>query len=167
MIGVIIPGTPLLTGGPVTSGSLILEVSHPKEVNNISFFLMEDLPDINSCVSLYYSIPPYDDIIYMGLVCNTKLSDVFQTDWKTNQNVNVFDNIRIIFQYENLSYVANNFGLYMTEDTKKRFYKEKAQDLINFIKASNMNNPNNNQMILIKNETIENWFKECKERYEK
>ena len=58
MIGIAIPGSPLITGGPLTTSNVIVDVNNPKNVNNISMFLIDKLP--NDCgAALYYSVPPF------------------------------------------------------------------------------------------------------------
>ena len=75
MIGVVIPCSPIITGGPLTSSNLVVDVNNPKNVNNISMFLIDRIPD--DCIaSLYYS-PPFQTQQFIGCVCNARPSDIF------------------------------------------------------------------------------------------
>jgi hypothetical protein len=71
MIGVIIPGTTILTGGPITSNIVVLDINDPKSVNNIGIFLQEPIP--NDCgAGLYFSCPPFDSMHFIGCVANAR-----------------------------------------------------------------------------------------------
>ena len=102
MIGVVIPGVPLITGGPLTNNNVVIDVNNPKTVNNITLFQTEALP--NDCgAALYYSVPPYESLQFIGCVCNIRPSDVFYTGWSLNPNVNMFQQIKLCVKLDKLS----------------------------------------------------------------
>lgn len=94
MIGVVVPGSPVITGGPINNNMVVVDVANPKQVNNISLFLTEQLPD-DSGAAMYYSVPPFETLQFIGCVCNPRPSDVFYTGWSLNPNVNIYDSIKI------------------------------------------------------------------------
>jgi hypothetical protein len=94
MIGIVVPGSPLITGGPITSNMVVIDVMNPKIINNVSLFLTEQLPD-DCAAALYYSVPPFETLQFLGCVANLRPSDIFYTGWSLKPNVNMFDSIKI------------------------------------------------------------------------
>ncbi len=94
MIGLIIPGSPIITGGPITVNMVVIDVLNPKLINNVSLFLTEQIPE-DSAAALYYSIPPFENLQFIGCVANFRPSDIFYTGWSLNPNVNMFEQIKI------------------------------------------------------------------------
>ena len=71
MIGVVIPGTTILTGGPITSNVVVLDINEPKTVNNLALFLQEPLPN-DYGAGLYFACPPYESMQFIGCVANSR-----------------------------------------------------------------------------------------------
>ena len=94
MIGIVIPGSPLITGGPITSNMVVIDVMNPKLINNVTLFLTEQLPD-DYAAAMYYSVPPFETLQFVGCIANLRPSDVFYTGWSLNPNVNMFDQIKL------------------------------------------------------------------------
>ena len=102
MIGVIIPGSPIITGGPLTSTNVAIDIQNPRIINNITLFQTEALPD-GTGAAIYYSTPPYESLQFIGCVCNIRPSDVFYTGWSLNPNVNMFQQIKLCVKLDKLS----------------------------------------------------------------
>ena len=101
MIGIIIPGLPIITGGPINTTNVVSDVNNPKNVNNISMFLAQPIPD-DCGAALYYSVPPYQTQQFIGCISNQRPSDVFYTGWSLDSNVNIYQTIKIGVQMEKL-----------------------------------------------------------------
>ena len=43
MIGIIIPGCPIIAGGPITTTNVVSDVNNPKYINNISMRLRQSI----------------------------------------------------------------------------------------------------------------------------
>ena len=71
MIGIVIPGTTLLTGGPITSNIVVLDINEPKTVINIGIFLQEPIPN-DFGAGLYFSCPPFETMQFIGCVANSR-----------------------------------------------------------------------------------------------
>ena len=108
MIGIIIPGLPIITGGPITTTNIIADVNNPKNVNNISMFLAQPIPD-DCGAALYYSVPPYQTQQFIGCICNQRPSDVFNTGWSLDPHVNIHPTIKIGVQMEKLKNIEMAF----------------------------------------------------------
>lgn len=94
MIGIVVPGSPLITGGPITSNMVVIDINNPKMINNITLFLTEPISD-DQAAAMYYSVPPFETLQFLGCVCNVRPSDILYTGWSLNPNVNMFDQIKI------------------------------------------------------------------------
>ena len=86
MIGIIIPGNPLTRGGPITENMVVLDIQEPKNVNNISLFLEQPIPE-GFGAALYFSIYPYNDLQFIGCCANQRPSDIFYTGWSLNPDI--------------------------------------------------------------------------------
>ena len=94
MIGVVVPGSPIVTGGPITMSMFVLDIINPKNINNITLFLTEQIPE--ECVaSMYYSLPPFETLEFIGCIANSRPSDIFYTGWSLNPVVNMYNSIKI------------------------------------------------------------------------
>ena len=78
MIGIVIPGSPIVTVGPIATSNLVTDVNNPKNVNNISMFLTDRILD-DCGAALYYSVSPFQTQQFIGYVCNQRPSDIFYT----------------------------------------------------------------------------------------
>ena len=89
LFGVIIPGRPLVTAFQVLDSTKAVSIlEQPGLVNELTFFLLPNnvIPPGYGAI-LYYSIPPFQNWIIIGSVCNEKPSGIFRTSWSTNEEV--------------------------------------------------------------------------------
>lgn len=94
MIGLVIPGQQVISCGSIYNSNFVLDIWNPKLINNITLFLTEQIPD-DCCASLYFSIPPYENIQFIGCVANLRPSDIFYTGWTLNPLVNQLEQLKI------------------------------------------------------------------------
>ena len=95
MIGILIPGCSLITGGPITNNNVVVDVYQPKNISNIGLILNEKILD-DYGAAMYFSTPPYETLQFLGVVANPRPSDIFYTGWSLNPNVNCFESIKIL-----------------------------------------------------------------------
>jgi hypothetical protein len=76
--GLLVPGQPIITNFEETNGIYHVDIVNPREVANISLFLTQPIPQ-NYAVALYFSLPPYNNMQFLGAVANEKSSDTFST----------------------------------------------------------------------------------------
>ena len=43
MIGLLIPGFPIIIRGPIMTTNIVVDINNPKDINNISIFLTEPI----------------------------------------------------------------------------------------------------------------------------
>lgn len=94
MIGLVIPGQQVISGGSIYNNNFVMDIYNPKLINNISLFLTEPIPD-DTCASLYFSVPPYENLQFLGCVANLRPSDIFYTGWVLNPQVNTLEQLKI------------------------------------------------------------------------
>jgi hypothetical protein len=164
MIGVVIPGVPLITGGPLTNNNVVIDVNNPKTVNNITLFQTEALPD-DCGAALYYSVPPYESLQFIGCVCNIRPSDVFYTGWSLNPNVNVFQQIKICVKLDKLSNLKMAFEEKIKVDINQEFAMRVAKNLYNFLDSFNQNQDPNKNILVVPINTLEKWYDKFNQNY--
>lgn len=74
----VVPGMPLITNFECTNGIYHIDLDNPKQIANICLFLTDRIPD-NYAITLYFSLPPYNEMQYLGAIANEKPSDNFTT----------------------------------------------------------------------------------------
>ena len=90
----------------------VLTIPNPRAINVIGFFMNQPLPDPNfggkqTCfsfvASLYFSVPPYENLEFVGAIGNDRPSDIFHTGWSLNPMVNVLPELKLVVQLEPLA----------------------------------------------------------------
>ena len=69
---------------------LVYDLYNPSLVSSITFFLNSALPD-NTAAVVNYSIPPYNHLQFIGAIANSRPSDIFNTKFGLNPDVNTLD----------------------------------------------------------------------------
>jgi hypothetical protein len=91
LFGLVIPGRPLVTTFQVLDSTKAVSLlDNPGTVNELTFFLLPSNSNIippGYGAILYYSIPPFQNWVLIGSVCNEKPSGIFRTSWSTNEEV--------------------------------------------------------------------------------
>ena len=165
MIGIVIPGFPIITGGPIVSSNVVSDVNNPKNINNISMFLTDRIPD-DCGAALYYSVPPYKTQQFIGCVCNQRPSDVFYTGWALDPNVNVYPTIKIGVQMEKLKNIEMAFKEKIQVDINQEFAKRLAKNLYNYIDSFNQNQDQNRKLLAVPINSLEKWYTKFLAKYQ-
>ena len=164
MIGIVIPGVPLISGGPITNNSVVVDVNNPKTVNNITLFQTEALPD-DCGAALYFSVPPYESLQFIGCVCNIRPSAVFYTGWSLNPNVNMFQQIKLCVKLEKLANIKMAFEEKIKFDINQEFAKRVAKNLYNYLDSFNQNQDPNKQILVVPLNSLETWYDKFLQKY--
>lgn len=83
---VIVPGQAPITNFQHTNGIFHYDLPNPQQIQYLTLVLTSQLPE-NTGISIHYSVPPYENMSYMGAVSNGKPSDTFSTGWGMNPEV--------------------------------------------------------------------------------
>lgn len=75
---IIAPGSPPITDFQCNNDIYHIDIPSPSLIPNVCFTLTAPLPD-NIALGLYYSIPPYENLQYLGAITNNRPSDIFST----------------------------------------------------------------------------------------
>ena len=89
-LGVVVTGRPAMfefhQPDPV---GLITELPRPHEISQLTLFLRKELPSFDHGAAIYWSVPPFSDWQFLGVLTNNRPSDIFQTGWSMNPLVRV------------------------------------------------------------------------------
>jgi hypothetical protein len=55
---------------------MFLDVFNPGDVASVTFYLCQEIPN-DSAAALYYSLPPYNHLEFIGAIANPRPSDIF------------------------------------------------------------------------------------------
>jgi len=92
---------------------------------------------IPSLASLYFSLPPYDGLEFVGAIGNERPSDIFHTGWALNPRVNVMPELKLVVQLEPLANIEACIRIKQETDLNKEFAKKVAYNLFNFLQSFN------------------------------
>lgn len=165
MLGILVPGSPIITGGPIVSNNVVVDINNPKTVNSISMFLTDKIPD-DCGVSLYYSVPPYTSQQFIGCVCNQRPSDTFNTGWSLNQNVNVYNTIKVGAQIEKLANIEMAYKQQIKTDVNQDFAKRVASNLYHYLDSFNENKSNIQDKLVLPINCLDNWYNKFMQKYQ-
>lgn len=74
----LVPGQPVIANFEQTSDIYHTDLPSPRSIANISLFLTSPIPE-GFAIALYYSLPPYNSMEFLGAVANARSSDTFST----------------------------------------------------------------------------------------
>lgn len=109
MIGVLIPGSPIITG-QLSTTNFVFDVKNPKNIDNIGIFLTKSIQD-DYVAAIFYTIPPNQTQQYIGYICNKRPSDIFYAGWNSDPEANVYQSIKICVKMEKLEKIKKTFAL--------------------------------------------------------
>jgi hypothetical protein len=125
----IVPGHPAITQFECTSGIYHVDLPDPKSIANISLFLTQPIPP-NYAIALYFSLPPYNDMQFLGAVANERSSDTFSTGFPFKAEFEKINTVKLCLQVQTFEEVAN---LVRCSDGQKEYSKLVAHNLYNFM----------------------------------
>ena len=165
MIGIIFPGYPIITGGPITTTNIVSDVNNPKNINNISMFLTQPIPN-DYGAALYYSVPPYQTQQFLGCICNQRPSDTFYTGWSLDTNVAIHPVIKIGVQMETLKNIEMAFKEKIQVDINQEFAQRLAKNLYNFLDSFIQNQDHNRQLLAVPVNFFDKWYNKFLNKYQ-
>lgn len=109
MIGVLIPGSPIITRDQLST-NFEVDVKDIKNIDTIGIFLTKSIPD-DCGAAIYYSIPSSQTQNFIGYICNKNPSDIFFVSWRSDPEVNTYHSLKICIKLEKLKKLENPFSL--------------------------------------------------------
>ena len=164
MIGIVIPGMPIITGGPLSQTNVVADVNNPATINNITLFQTESLPN-GYGAGLYFSVPPFDSLEFIGCVANQRPSDIFYTSWSLNPRVNCCQQIKICVKLESLTNLEMAFGEKIKVDLNQEFAKRVAKNLFNYLDSFNQNQDPSRQLLVVPLNSLNSWYDKFLQKY--
>ena len=84
MIGLVLPGSPAAEYKLSFNTVEVISVFNPILVNSLTLYLLEAIPN-DACVSIYFSLPPFENVQFIGCVANDRPSFFFNKRHIPNQ----------------------------------------------------------------------------------
>lgn len=83
--------------------------------------------------ALYFTMPPYQNLQFIGAVANSRPSDIFSTGWSVNPDVNQLLQIKLVIKLEKLETLKPLVLLSDQNNSQKNYAKLVAKNLYNFM----------------------------------
>ena len=164
MIGLLIPGFPIIIRGPIMTTNVVVDINNPKNINNISMFLTE--PIFNDYgAALYYSTPPFQTAQFLGYVCNNIPSNTFYTGWSSDPSVNKYQSIKLGIKLETIKNIEVAFEEKIKIQINKEFGKKIAKNLYNYFDSFSNNEDHNNKLLYVPVNSFLNWYNKFLNKY--
>lgn len=104
--GLLIPGQPMITNFECTNNIYHMDLPNPKSVANISLYLTQPIPE-NYAITLHFSLPPYNEMQYLGAVANERSSDTFSTGFPFKAEFDAVNTVKLCLQAQSYEEIAN------------------------------------------------------------
>lgn len=154
----------MINGGPITSNMVVLDVNEPKNINNIGLFLQELIPE-GYGAAMYFAIPPFENLQFIGCVANQRPSDIFYTGWGLNSDVNIHTVVKLCVKIESLDELKYAFESKIKNDMNQEFAKKLAKNLFNFLDSYNRNQDPSNGLLIVPITSLQCWYDKFLVRY--
>eukprot|EP01017_Pseudomicrothorax_dubius_P016714 TRINITY_DN1891_c0_g2_i1.p1 TRINITY_DN1891_c0_g2~~TRINITY_DN1891_c0_g2_i1.p1 ORF type:complete len:187 (+),score=42.20 TRINITY_DN1891_c0_g2_i1:98-658(+) len=168
VFGLIIPGEPMITEFQAYEDFLFIDIPKPASITTIGLVLTTPLPD-GFGGSLYYSIPPFENLEFIGAVGNLRPSDIFSTNFALNPNTNELSTLKLVLRVEPLENLKTLVELSTSIDVQKEFVKKVAKNLYNamasYHKEGLIIGPEGADYLVIPSNFLERWLEKFEIKY--
>ncbi len=133
---VIATGLPPLNFEMMNSGTetfIVADLPNPGVHPLLTFSLSQEIPADKS-LCLYYSVPPYDNLSFITAVANPRPSDIINTGFQLNPDINMKQSIKLVVKPEDIS-KADDLLKTARPDFQKQYAVKVAENLYNFISS--------------------------------
>lgn len=123
----------------------------------MSLFLTKEIPN-NYAITLYFSLPPYNEMQYLGAVANQKSSDTFTTGFPFKPELEKVETVKLCLRAQTIEEIAN---LVRVSDGQREYSKLVAHNLYNFMMSFHIDglvNTQGKQFLVIPTEVFTKWM---------
>ncbi|CAM9138803.1 unnamed protein product [Sphacelaria rigidula] len=170
--GVIAPGRPVISEFRVIDSSkCVTEISCPREVDEVVFFLLPNSPvPPGHAAVLYFSVPnattgAFEHWEVLGAVAAGKPSGVFRTGWATNDQIRPCPVAQLGVSIESEEVVANLRLEAGGVQDRKQFALKIAKDLFQFMSSFSNSTQAGAEMMVIPTNVLDRWITRFESKY--
>ncbi len=168
--GVLIPSRPVITEFIVVGQQAMVEIPNPRDVSDLSFFLLPQSPVPTNCGAvLYYSAPPYGTWEILGAVSTNVPSATLRTGWPIHESVQNVAVARLMIAIEALDTIQNLAAGGVIRgggEDRRMFAVAVARDLFKFIASFSGSSSHGDQIVVPAN-IIDTWIARFESKYQR
>ena len=146
---------------------LVAELPRPGNQPLLTISLTTAIPADKS-LCLYYSVPPYDNLNFLTAVANGRPSDIVNTSFQLNADVNTKEAIKVVVKAEDIL-KADTLLKDIRPDFQKQYAVKVAESLYNFISSYETHTLSvNNRAVeynLVPKDVFERWMTNFEKKY--
>ncbi|EPT26690.1 putative DUF775 domain protein [Toxoplasma gondii TgCatPRC2] len=145
LFGVVVPGRPCLAPTQVTgqapalgtfqSGQWVCDLVNPGEISDLVCFLTSPLPSNNEGAGIYYSVAPFTDWEFMGVITNNRPSVLLSPGWSLLPQVNQQPIVKLGVSLESAEVLQEKLLTKPPPDVKKEYARRVALNLYRYIES--------------------------------
>mmetsp|Transcript_4418 Transcript_4418/g.3658 ORF Transcript_4418/g.3658 Transcript_4418/m.3658 type:complete len:162 (+) Transcript_4418:177-662(+) len=147
---------------------LVVNVKNPATITTVAFFLNKALPD-DLAGTLNYSIPPYENLQFLGAISNNRPSDIFNTGFSLNPSVNELTELKFVIKAEPLESLKEIVEESKNNEIQKEYPKKVAQNLYNYLSSYNKKGllpvHQEEEFLVIPTDFFDKWIVKFEEKY--
>ncbi|PHJ25901.1 duf775 domain protein, partial [Cystoisospora suis] len=117
------------------SGQWICDLVNPGEISDLVCFLTSPLPADNEGAGIYYSIPPFTDWEFMGVLTNNKPSVLLSPGWSFLPHTSQLPLLKIGISIESAPVLQEKLITKPPPDVKKEYARRVALNLYRYIES--------------------------------
>ena len=163
MVTLLIPGQIMQTEFQMEGLYAVYNLQDPKSIHNIGVALTRPLENNNVACCIYFSIPPYLSLHFLGAIANQRVSDIFATNFALNPEVNNCSEIKLCFKIEPIDKVSELILQSQKSDFKQEYAKKVAENLFNYMESCNVGN--SGSYLTVPTNVFNSWFEKFLSKY--
>ena len=163
-----LPKQPLRTNFNYENNLIFMSVPNPSSISQIYAGLVKPLSQDGLGIGIFYSPPPFNDLIYMTTLANENPGQVITTNWGVKENLHHSSEVKLVFQINQLDAFRNLHQLTNRQDSQFEFAKKVAQNLYNFFESypkMNMKDANNQEVIMLPSDAFQKWMNKFETKF--
>lgn len=158
----------------ISNDKYIMEINNPGLIKSfgISILNANQLPN-NIGFAIYYSLPPFNQFEFVGVLHNEYCSTIIESPWKHLKGITGCQVVRIGFELKDKSFLKslkdkteqeNMQKQSIMDNIKSEFALKVSQHLFDFMN-SYVKTTDNGQMIVAPSNVLDKWHKKFTKKY--
>eukprot|EP01084_Bolivina_argentea_P269867 458760_1 len=168
--GILIPSRPVITEFIVVGQQAMVEIPNPRDVSDLSFFLLPQSPVPANCGAvLYYSAPPYGTWEILGAVSQDVPSATLRTGWPIHEGMQNVGISRLMVGIEPLDTIHNLAAGGVIRgggEDRRLFAVAVARNLFKFIASFSGSLSHGNEIVVPAN-ILDTWIARFESKYQR
>ena len=163
-----LPLQPPLTNFSRENDISFTSVQNPSKVAQFYIGISRPLSNDSLGVGVFYSPPPFTNMIYLTAIANEQPSQIVTTDWGFKEELFNTSELKLVFKVDLLENFRNLHVLKAQNNPQLEFAKNVAQNLYNFFESfpkQRTQDHNNEEIIMLPGNAFQIWMNKFESKF--